>query len=238
MTEDLKVATDVDLKRKLIVRRYLDLPRYLDLLRSKTLYFHRADLFSDRFEGALTPTIRKSIDDARRQGLIKYDADYFYRRSRMGSYVSCWSLGAKDNMALWQLYGGLSNAVAVTSTIGKIVAVGLPWRENVLIHRVKYIDHFKSPTMVVGRYTDLLRFKHEAYKFEDEVRLIVPRQHDQWESNPEGIRLPIEDLNMLIRSIVVAPEASAWFYELIKDVTVRYGIASPVRRSKLTYLPK
>lgn len=236
--KDIGVITDVDLTRKLIVRRYLDLPKYLDLLRSRTIYFQRADRFSDRFEGALTPAIRESLDDTYRKGLMAYDAAFYYRRSRMGSYISCWSLGAKDNMALWQLYGGLTTSVAVTSTIGKLVTVSARWPDKVFIHKVQYIDHFKSPAMVLGRYTDLLRFKHEAYKYESEVRLIVSRQHDQWETNPEGIRLPVKNLNTLIRSIVVAPEAGAWFYDLIKDVTRKYGITSPVRRSKLTYLPK
>jgi len=92
--------------------------------------------------------------------------------------------------------------------------------------------------MIIGHYTDLLQFKHEAYEYEDEVRVIVPRQQDGWEENPEGIRLPIGSLSKLIRSVVVAPDASPWFFDLIKDVTRKYGVSSPVRRSKLTYLPK
>lgn len=139
MSDSPSVSTDVDLRRDWIVRRYLDLPKYLDLLRSQALYLRRADGFIDRFEGALTPAFRKVLDEAHRKGQLEYDADYFYRRSRAGSYVSCWSLGVHDNMALWQLYGGVSSSVAITSTIGKLVTAALNWRQNVLIHKVRYI---------------------------------------------------------------------------------------------------
>ncbi len=50
--------------------------------------------------------------------------------------------------------------------------------------------------------------------------------------------MPIANLNALIRSVVVAPEAEQWFFDLIEDVARRYKITVPIRRSKLTYLPK
>ena len=54
---------------------------------------------------------------------------------------------------------------------------------------------------------------------------------------PEGISLPVE-LDDLIRSVVVAPEAQPWLYDIVADLSDRYGLKSPIRRSKLTYLPK
>lgn len=237
MAKTQAIVTDPDLKQHQIVRRYLDLPKFLDLLRSQSLYLRRADGFTDRFEGALTPAVRAALDEAHRSGQIGYSADEFYDRARGGSFVSCWNLGAKDNMALWQLYGGAATCVVVTSTIDKLLGAAFEWNEPVVIHKVKYIDHFRNPDMIVGAATDLLRFKHEAYRYESEVRIIVSRQRG-WQSNPPGIRLPLGQLNEIIRSIVVAPEAAPWFFDLVEDVTRKYGISSPVRRSKLTELPK
>lgn len=141
-------------------------------------------------------------------------------------------------MALWQLYGGAASSVAVTSTIDKLLAAAFHWEETVSIHKVRYIDHFKSPNMAVGTGggVDLLQFKHDAYAYENEVRLIVSRPKT-WKTNETGIRLPLGDLNKVIRSVVVAPEAPSWFFELVEDVTKRYGVSRPVRRSKLTELP-
>ena len=238
MTDDATVKVDPDLREQVIVRRYLDLPKYLDLLRSATFYLQRADGFADQVEGARTPLFRRSLNEEYAKGRIKHNADYVWRWAREGSYVNSWSSGPKDNMALWQLYGGGANSVAITSTLGKLMRIALEWQTKVLIHKVEYIDHFKSPDMIVGRYTDLLRFKHEAYKYEAEVRIVVPQQHEDWERNPPELRLPVGNLNALLRSVVVSPEAGDWFYELIKDVSRKYGITVPIRRSRLTSLPK
>ena len=127
--------------------------------------------------------------------------------------------------------------MVVTSTIDKLLGAAFRWGEVVLFHKVRYIDHFKNPNMIVGGGSDLLQFKHEAYQYEREVRIVVSRSSD-WKSNPSGIRLPLGDLNEVIRSIVVAPEAAPWFFELVEDVTRKYGVRMPVRRSKLTELPK
>lgn len=231
------IGASPELKQHQIVRRYLDLPKFLDLLRSQHLYLRRADGFTDRFEGALTPAVREALDQAHRGGQISYGANEFYVRARQGNYVSCWNLGARDNMALWQLYGGAATSVVVTSTVDKLLAAAFEWGESVFIHKVRYIDHFKNPNMVVGGTgVDILQFKHDAYGYEKEVRIVVSRLRT-WKTNPAGIRLPLGDLNKVIRSVVVAPEAPPWFFNLVEDVTGKYGVSQPVRRSKLTKLP-
>lgn len=237
LTTQKTIVTSPDLKLHQTVRRYLDLPKFLDLLRSRSLYLHRVDGFTDRFEGALTPVIRAGLEKAHREGKISYDADEFYRRARKSSFVSCWNLDVKENMALWQLYGRGPNSVVVTSTVDKMLAAAFRWNDVVLLHKVLYIDHCENPDMVIGAGTDLLRFKHEAYQFENEMRMIVSRPKT-WTSNPTGINLPLDDLNEVICSVVVAPEAESWFFELVVDVTQKYGVSSPVIRSKLTDLPR
>ena len=232
-----KVVSDSKLDQTQIVRRYLDLPKYLELLRTRSLYLRRVDLFSDRFEGAIPPLMRQAMDDQYVYDLAKLNADQFWERTRKGNYLSCWNMDAKDNMALWQLYGGASASVAITTTVEKLMGVTCRWEREAVINKVSYVDHFKNPDMVIGKYPDLLKFKHLAYAYERELRIIVPQQVNDLSTNPDALHLPIDDLNDFIRSVVVAPEAGPWFYDLIKDVTGKYGLTSPVRRSKLTYLP-
>jgi hypothetical protein len=229
---------DTDIKLGASLRRYLDLPKFLTLLHSTSLYFRRADGFNDRFEGALIPAFRRALDESHSAGTQKYNADYFYRRARTGNYVSCWTMGTTDNMALWQLYGGVKTSVAINTTVQRLVRVAFDWNERVVVHRVSYIDHSKNPDMVIGRYTDVLRFKNEAYDYEKELRLIIPRQGKAWEKNPIGINLPISKLSDLVASVVVAPEAEDWFIEVVKDLCRRYRLGVPVRRSRLAYMPK
>lgn len=220
-----------------VLRRYLDLPKYVDLLRSSSLYFRRADQFPDRFEGALTPSIRKLINHPAVGGPDGEDADAYYRHAREGGFVSCWSRGAKDNMALWQLYGGVKSSLAVTTTVEKLITVAGTWQDVTSIHKVRYIDHFKNPPMIVGHYIDVLECKHEAYKYEAEVRVIVSRHRGEWQKNPIDFRLPIPSLSDFINSVVVAPEADDWYHEAISEITRRFGLPIPVRRSDLTTLP-
>ena len=102
---------------------------------------------------------------------------------------------------------------------------------------MRYIDHAKNPDMMIGHYTDPFKFKHDAYSYEKEVRILISRQSAEWRQNPQDVRLPIRDLEDFIRSVVVSPDAGDWFYDLINDITRRYGVNVPVRKSSLTNLP-
>jgi len=241
MPREIQVTVDRGLNYGAILRRYLDLAKFLDLLRSRSIYLTRTDRLSDKFEGALTTSIRHEISSAYSKGLTNNSADDFIRKSREYNYINCWSLGATDNMALWHLYSSASNGVAITSTKEKLVRACLDWakEEHVEIFKVQYIDHFQNPDMIIGSYTDPLRFKHTAYRYEREVRIVVSRikQNEIEKFKPEGIRLPVK-LDDFIRSVVVAPGAGSWLYEIVSDITKRYCLNVPVRRSKLTYLPK
>jgi hypothetical protein len=101
--ENIIATADVEINLKTTLRRYVDLPKLLDLLHSKSLYFRRADGFSDRLEGALFPCLRASIDENCKTGVFSIDSNEFYRKVREENFVSCWTIGAKDNMALGEL---------------------------------------------------------------------------------------------------------------------------------------
>lgn len=231
------LTIDPGLSSKSIVRRYIDLPKLLDLLHTKSLYFRRADGFTDRLEGALFPSFRKALDEAFTQGKLPHNSDHFYRRARVGNYVCCWTIGARDNMALWQLYGGVKTSIAITSTIGQLIQCGVMWNRSTHLGKVRYVDHRHVNSYLIGNYADVLQYKSDAYKYENELRLIVPQQENGWESNPIGIRLTLPNLDELVRSVVLAPEADADFLAAVQDLCKRYGLKAPVRRSMLSLVP-
>lgn len=228
-----EVTISPDLQKDAILRRYMDLPKLLDLLHSKTLYLPRADRFPDRLEGALFPAFRRQLDTAHKRGKLEFNAEYFYRRSREGNYVSCWTLGAHDNMALWQLYGGTRSSVALTTTVKKLTQLCVNWRRTAIVQKVKYVNHRKKTTYAIGCYTDVLQYKNLAYEYEAELRILIPEQGEGWEGNALGLRLPIADLNTLVRSIVIAPEANPEYKCAVEDLCRRYGLTAPVRSSAL-----
>ncbi len=238
MHKKVVVHVDTGIREGAILRRYMDLPKYLDMLRSSTVYVSRVDGFTDKLEGVLTPSIRARIIKAYSDGQIHYDADTFIRRLRENIYVSCWTLSAHDNMALWKLYSSASTGIAITTTKEQLIRSCAEWaaEECVQIFKVEYIDHLKNPDMIIGSYSDPLRFKHKAYKYETEIRVVISRAGTKMNNqNPKGIRLPI-NLDTLVRSVVVAPEAGSWFYDLVSDVTSKYRLCVPVRKSKLAYV--
>lgn len=232
-----ELRADPDIRRESILRRYMDLPKLLDLLSTSSLYCRRADGFSDRLEGALFPTFRKSLNEAFSRGEVASDADFFYRKSRLGNYVSCWTLGARDNMALWQLYGGVKTSIAVPTTVDRLIGCALGWNRQTILHKVRYVDHRRVKNYIMGHYTDVLQYKSDAYKYEKEIRLIVPQQGDGWETNPMHVNLPLSSPDALIRSIVVAPEADPNFVKQVRELCKRYGLRAPVRRSMLSLMP-
>ena len=232
-----QITADTDIRQVSILRRYMDLPKLLDLLHSSSLYFRRADGFADRLEGALFPTLRKSLDEAFARKETHHDADYYYRRARMGNYVSCWTIGGRDNMALWQLYGGVKTSIVVTSTVDRLIRCGHSWNRSMHLHKVRYVDHRRVRNYIIGRYTDVLQYKSDAYKYERELRIIVPQQEDGWETNPIGLRLALPSVDALVRSVVVAPEADPSFLEDVRELCKRYGLKAPVRRSMLSLVP-
>jgi len=237
------VTIENGLDREAVVRRYLDLPKYIHLLSSSKLYVSRVDQFPDKFEGVLSPVICKAIDDANSNGEVDCSSQTRYEQLRTSAYVNCWSSGAVDNMALWQLYGTASSGVAIDTTIGDLTDTCLKWSEDVRIHKVQYLDYSANPDMVIGSSLDPLRFKHVGYQFEDEIRLVIGRMQPQYgeTQRPLGLNFPV-DLNQLIRSVVVGPDAKPWFFDLVSEVTSLYTecankVLVPVIPSSLTTLP-
>jgi hypothetical protein len=89
----------------------------------------------------------------------------------------------------------------------------------------------------MGNFTDPLQYKSDAYKFERELRVILPQQEAGWEENPMGIRLVIPNIDILVRSVVIAPEADPDFIEAVRELCKRYGLSAPVKRSMLSLMP-
>lgn len=140
-------------------------------------------------------------------------------------------------MALWQLYGNAKTNLVLTTTFGRLVSLGLSWPDSSIIHRVQYVDHRHVSTYAIGRYTDVLQYKSDAYSYENELRLIYPQLGKRWRRNPPGLRLPIPNLDAFIRSVVIAPEAEPWLIDAVKGLCQKYSLKSPVRRSTLALLP-
>lgn len=223
-----------------VLWRYLDSAKFLDLLHNKTLYFSRGDQFEDKYEGAFTQSIKHAIDSSYADNNINYTYDEFKKRLRERVFINCWHRSADDSMAMWNLYGRSSSSVAITTTVGKlkdaIQSVNLPY--HIAISRVKYVKHWRNPNLQIKPYSNVFSYKTKAYEFEKEVRVIIDRFSGEFDAPiiETGMAVQVNLENML-RSIVVAPEASPWFLKLVEGVVQTYGVSTPVHRSKLALEP-
>jgi hypothetical protein len=228
-----------ELSKSIILWRYLDMAKFMDLLQNSSLFFTRADKLEDKFEGSFTESVRRQIEKCYKKNRI--DAyEEFKRGLKRGVFINCWHQGTRDNMAMWRIYGNSSNAIAITTTVGRLGRQLEPHNanNNISIRKVKYINHFDDPSIYVAKYTDIYTYKHEAYEFEKEARSIVdhfPNSAVMGIETP-GYNLTVELANLL-RSVVVSPESPEWFYKLVKDVCGNYGCENLVKRSELAKDP-
>lgn len=150
------------------IRRYMSFEKFMDLIQFDRIYLCRADILEDKFEGHFTRLIYDvaqgisiiSNGVADNTGIIKTREKW-----RKMTYVNCWTQSSSDNMALWKIYGGTKNSVAIETTAEcleqelrkgsmdgdwEIVSNGKPQRfplrssfdlRKLALHKVEYIDH-------------------------------------------------------------------------------------------------
>jgi hypothetical protein len=239
-----RIVIDGQLRHDTVLWRYLDAAKLFDFFENSTLFFCRADRFSDKFEGAFTPTLRQQISDSYARGEIDYTYEQFKRRMRESVFINCWHRSQDDSAAMWALYGKSECAVALTTTVGQLADTleGMDEDHTIRIARVDYVKHWSDPKLDISPdYARVFTYKTKAYEYEKEVRVIIYRTGRSGRAlRPEllqsGILVPI-DAATLMRSIVIAPDAPPWFEKLVRQSALRYGIEAPVRRSKLATDP-
>lgn len=136
----------------------------------------------------------------------KSDLDVF----RESTYISCWNRASSMSLAMWEMYGGGSESVAVRSTISKLKGLiegNAPFleREGLAgdVAEVEYLEGLKNPDegvqeriyeIIFERDRDLrlglFTIKPNAYEFEHEVRAILYPKRDLLD--PIQSKIPIQ----------------------------------------------
>lgn len=205
--------------------RYMSLSRFLWLLQNKRLWLARADTLNDPWELALAGDqlehviLRRPITplgSVKPEEPIRERARRINKQWRETTYISCWSSADHESYALWKLFCGSNEGVAIctpTRTLG--AALG-----NVKLYVVEYCDpgsEIKTPSAL-----GLATKKRLMFDYEREVRAIATAEtSDPKLSKGEfGFEYSI-DPEQVIKSISVHPEASA---SLMRRLPVRSQI--------------
>jgi hypothetical protein len=206
--------------------RYLTLAKFVDLLQRKKLFFTRVDRLGDDFEGSLP--VRNIVTAQEHQGLHA-DPDLLSDVARLREVilVNCWHMNRRESDALWRIYGGPDEAVAIRSTVSRVKAAFEPCPHPVYVGQVLYTDYeFGAIVPELTRFPFL--FKRDTFEHEREVRAVI-----RVPSAPAvGRYIPV-DLDTLIDQIYVAPTAPDWVMDMVALLTAQYDTPRPVKRSLL-----
>ena len=202
------------------VWRYLDLPRFIWLLSTGALAFARVDTLEDPFEGSVPPTVYEKWKHRH--------ADFVataQRGLRKQAFVSCWHVNNTESEAMWRLYCGSHDGIALQTTYEKLDA-SLP--KGILLGAVQYLDYecdIDAPHDPLA----LLMHKRQAFEHEHEIRALI------WPaSSPPGLVPPNleEDTRVInvpwpatdsLERIYVSPYAEEWYRDVVVSVIEKFS---------------
>jgi hypothetical protein len=228
--------------------RYMDLPRFLALLEDKALFFARADMMGDKFEGA-----RSEANVALRPQLYGEDYSKIFPRSsvtaqqmRRFTYFNCWHESDVESAAMWGLYQRDGRGLAIRSNF-ECLTTSLSDSRNIYVGRVRYVDYRSEFIDESNAFSSFIH-KRLSFQHEREVRAVImdlspglfvegDRQAlDLAVESPRGFNVQA-DLAQLVHSVYIAPESPDWYATLVTKLVRRYEHDWPVHHSDLDQDP-
>jgi hypothetical protein len=219
--------------------RYMDFTKFISLLDTSNLFFTRADLFEDPFEGSL-PKKNVELRSSRYA-----DIDERSKISELWTRciaVNCWHENEHESAAMWKLYLKSGEGIAIQSTYGKLKHSVLEQKDIVRIGKVQYID-YETEMIKEDGLINVFFYKRMSFSHEREVRAIifeppVTAPSDIFDRGTIRDGLPIKvDLSNLVQKVYLAPNAPFWFRNLVCSLIKKYEYNFDVVHSDLDKSP-
>ncbi|WP_261385004.1 DUF2971 domain-containing protein [Haloarcula hispanica] len=103
--------------------RYRDLAQFLSILEKESLWFNRADLFSDSFEGSYSKanveTRQFRYEQSQIPERVIETISTTAKKFRKTTYLNCWHANTHESAAMWDLYLPADKGIAIKSTVGR-----------------------------------------------------------------------------------------------------------------------
>ena len=251
--EDVSINPTV---RNTTLWRYMSFTKFVSLLTKKSLFFARADKLRDPFEGSLP---RQNISRLPQTNKGKPEKQWrqigpFIKILGQYTLVSCWHENEYESDAMWKLYSGAEDGIAIKTDL-EALSGNLIGERCVPVKKVTYVDYDTSTINPMDTLAPFIH-KRKGFEHENEVRaLIVEAASGQpvagaasgfatlesiLENPPEPYKVgTYQEVNIpkLIREVVVTPFAADWFVELVQTAAETLKLHAPVRRSSLSVKP-
>lgn len=245
---------DPDFSKELVgidkVWRYINFEKYVDLLERKKQYFVSGSKLQDidPYEGhfeKLNFLYPERVDELDKQILEQKDKRERYEDPK-SVFINCWHINEDESMAMWKLYAGIDNGIAIQTTLEKLKKSFHEHIQRVEIRKVQYID-YKKQNISIPWISWRFSKKGKSFSHENELRVIIEgieyrcravvSEDGRWLGSdiiPQDQQVPIEqnengiwakvDLAYFIEKIYVSPLSQDWFLDLVKSITKRYGL--------------
>jgi hypothetical protein len=216
------------------VRRYIDMAGLVSVLSVEKLPFIRIDQFNDPFEGS----IPKSVDLAR-DPVVRGPDGLLNQLSKTRLFASCWHANEHESEAMWRLYCGQKDGIALQTTYEKLDQ-SLPHKyesgEQILLGMVGYRDYDSWHLPKIFNRHALYMNKRLAFAHEQEVRAIVNVKGEMTVTHLDGKVLKVQapedapkalfiDWNAAdcLEHVYVSPFASGWYRDAVDTVLKRFA---------------
>lgn len=235
------------------ISRYMTRDKFLDLIESRALYFARADVMADSFEGRVPAEVSRhraktlwdeielqkpAIERANRADgqstvwfhdsadPIQAGLDDLHERKRSEIYLCCWHLSSRESERMWDEYAGTNGVMIQLPFAALEGALPERWAHAIYAGVVEYSNF---PPSVPGGNV-LLEFMNKWRRFEHELELrLIFDVHDS-APNPLGFRVPV-DLDSLLAKVVLAPGTTTKAAAQIESELAVRGLAGRSRAS-------
>lgn len=201
------------------------------------MHFTRLNMFEDPYEGVLPrPTVeamraahsRLAGDPVLAEENLKPILSGFKDLSTRIA-VNCWHRNEFESDAMWRLYVGSNEGVAISTTVGRLKK-SILCEQPVFIGDVRYID-YQSDGFILGNFFEVCLHKRSSFVHEQEVRAVTFINYND-PTQSHGIDLGVRP-DQLIETIHIAPTAAQWFVDLVPRLMKRLGYDFTVDHSKL-----
>ncbi|WP_419923941.1 DUF2971 domain-containing protein [Candidatus Poriferisocius sp.] len=211
--------------------RYMDFTRFVSLFLDQSLFFCRVDQLDDPFEGNITRIEYEYLMNKEEPEWEDYrnTLSELYKLTRETVYVNCWHSDSRESAAMWSLYSGQYDGVAIKTDFQSL-KTSIEIEHLVLYDKISYRDYNKFPyehEIAPPYLSKQIEFEHEK-----EVRAY---KHGDY-PDVKGIPVPV-DIGVLVKEVVVAPYAKGWFVDLVESIVHTSKSKATVSKSQLANAP-
>jgi len=224
-----------------LVWRYIDLPKLIFLLANHKLYLTAINRLDDPHEGSVT---RECHEKLKNYNPLEQPAAW-REEVRNNSFVCCWSLSNSESEAMWQLYCGRNQGVAIQTTYRQL-RNSIPKDHRLGIGVVRYLDYHEDDMPDYTCYAPVMH-KRQAFKHEQEVRILCSMVGQLYDERDVDTAIngsgETEILGMflswnaeeIINKIYINPYAMHWYSEVVKTTISKFSpkLASCIECSQM-----